>query len=230
MPPKPLLLATRSFPTRGAAQQFYRDILYQYRPGDRVSDAHAADLLAVLDRHPEYEQKVGCGIAHFEVMMTPQGTPCFRIVRVDKTGTDFSFYWAIKGEPPSRKHEVLTAFRAAVADDVAAIRGELIGKSLVGPGLVRCAVSGVSIPIAEAHVDHRPPHTFEALVLRFLAERGLVIPAVPITEGRDEQTITEITDAVLAENFRSFHTAAAVLELVHKPINLAQSSKHRVRG
>jgi hypothetical protein len=49
------------------------------------------DLSALLERHDEYTQKVGCGVDHFEVMATEHGTNCFRIVRKDGSGTDFSY-------------------------------------------------------------------------------------------------------------------------------------------
>jgi hypothetical protein len=86
-----VLLATRSFPTQDAATAFFKDMLARYRVGEHVSDADALDLAALLERHDEFPQKAGCGVDHFSVMMTEHGTPCFRIVRTDGSGTDFSY-------------------------------------------------------------------------------------------------------------------------------------------
>lgn len=72
-------------------------MLYSYRPKQRVSDNDAVHLAALLERHSEYEEKVGIGIDHFEVMHAEYGTRCFRIVRADGTGVDFSFHHCITG-------------------------------------------------------------------------------------------------------------------------------------
>jgi hypothetical protein len=70
----PVVLATRSFANRKDATAFFRTMLNRYRPKQRVSDADAADLAALLTRHSEYEEKVGVGIDHFEVMSAEFGT------------------------------------------------------------------------------------------------------------------------------------------------------------
>jgi hypothetical protein len=105
----PVILATRSFPTKEAATAFFKEMLARYRVGDRISEVDALDLAALLERHHEFAQKVGCGIDHFSVMITEHGTSCFRIQRKDGTGTDFSYRHCITQRPPSRKQEVLQA-------------------------------------------------------------------------------------------------------------------------
>ena len=76
----PVVLDTRSFKSKGDATLFFRAMLNQYRPGDRVTDADARDLAALLKRHTEYTNKVGVGIDHFEVMRADHNTQCFKIV------------------------------------------------------------------------------------------------------------------------------------------------------
>lgn len=87
----PVLLETRSFKNQKEATAYFKAMLNRYRPGQRVSDEDGADLAALLKRHSEHQEKVGIGIAHFEVMSAEFGTKCFRIVRVDGTGEDFSY-------------------------------------------------------------------------------------------------------------------------------------------
>ena len=88
---KPVVLETRSFDNQKEATAFFKAMLNRYRPKQRVSGDDEADLAALLKRHTEYEEKVGLGIAHFEVMSAEFGTQCFRLVRVDGTGEDFSY-------------------------------------------------------------------------------------------------------------------------------------------
>lgn len=50
-------------------------------------------LKALLEKHPKYDQKVGCGFASFKYDEHPEytGTMCFFIVRTDGSSEDFSF-------------------------------------------------------------------------------------------------------------------------------------------
>jgi hypothetical protein len=88
---KPVILTTRSFASQKEATAFFRAMLNRYSPKQRVSDADAADLAALLKRHPGYKEKVGVGIDHFEVMSAEFNTQCFRLVRTNGTGEDFSY-------------------------------------------------------------------------------------------------------------------------------------------
>ena len=226
---KPFVLATRSFEKQGDATAFFRKMLNRYRPGDRVSEEDGLDVAALLERHTEYVAKVGCGVDHFEIVMTEHGTQCFRIVRVNGTGTDFSYPHCISQRAPSRKQEVSAAFRQAVKFDLYKARDAFFATHKDGEGCVTCAVSGERIRQDQAHMDHRPPMTFEVIVTTFLAHRGLSLDDVPLTTGQDDQVSPTITDEVMCEAFRGYHAKVARLDLVKDTINLAQASRHRLR-
>jgi hypothetical protein len=223
-------LSTQIFNTKGEATAFFKAMLNRYKPKDRVTDADALHLSALLERHPEYMDKVGCGIDHFEVMMSEWGTQCFRIVRTDGTGTDFSYTQSIDGRPPSRKREVSQAFRRAVQIDLYRARDDFLSKHKGGDGRVACGLTGERIAPEDGHIDHKPPHTFDVLVGLYLQAKGLDYQTVAITEGRDDQVAPELLDADLVKDFRRYHAKTATLEFVKDKANLAQSAKHRVRG
>ncbi len=226
---KPVKLATRSFSKTGDAHAFFSAMLNRYQVGERVSDDDALDLAAVLERHPEYQQKIGSGLDHFEIMMTEHGTQCFRIARIDGTGTDFSTRYGVTGRPPSRKQEVSQAFRRAVRFDLYKARDAFFKEHANAAGQITCAVTNEWIGRDEAHMDHRPPMTFEMIVITFLAHRGLSLDAVPITTGQDEQVSAELTDVDLSEAFRQYHAQVAYLDLVKRTVNLSQASRSRLR-
>jgi len=98
-------LKTRTFDKAGDATAFFKDMLNRYQIGDRVSAADSADLVALLERHDERDEKVGKGIAGFEVSVPPDdGTPqfserCFWIVRTDDTRIDFSYIHCLAPKP-----------------------------------------------------------------------------------------------------------------------------------
>jgi hypothetical protein len=87
----PVVLSKRTFPTKGAASEFFSNMLHSYKPGDRVSDADGVDLASVLDRHPSRDEKVGVGVDHFEVQNADYASQCFRVVRTDGTWARFSY-------------------------------------------------------------------------------------------------------------------------------------------
>jgi hypothetical protein len=98
----PVILATRSFASKGDASDFFSEMLHKYKPGDRVNDADAADLASVLDRHVSRTEKVGIGIDHFEVQSADFGSQCFLVVRKNGTWARFSYKACITpGEPDS---------------------------------------------------------------------------------------------------------------------------------
>jgi len=78
-------------------------------------------------------------------------------------------------------------------------------------------------------MDHRPPLTFEVIVTTFLEARGLSYGVVPITDGADEQVTPSLTDKSMADDFRRFHAGVARLDFVSDRVNLAQSSRSRIR-
>ena len=154
---KPVHLATRSFDKQGDATAFFKSMLNRYDPGERVTDDDALDVAALLERHIEYATKVGCGVSHFEIVLTEHGTQCFRIVRTDGTGTDFSYPHCISQRPPSRKQEVSQAFRRVVRFDLYNARDTFFVAHSDTDGIVACAVTGERIGRDQAHMDHRPP-------------------------------------------------------------------------
>ncbi|HEY3655223.1 MAG TPA: DCL family protein [Steroidobacteraceae bacterium] len=225
----PVEIATQAFPTKTAATEFFKSMLNRYAPGQRVSAEDGLELAALLERHTEYASKVGCGVSHFEVMMTEHGTQCFRIVRTDSSGTDFSYVHCISQRPPTLKQEVSQAFRRVVRFDLYKARDEFFGSHKGTDGLIECASTGERIGREEAHMDHRPPMTFEVIVTTFLAGRGLSLADIALTTGSDNQVSPEVVDADLCEEFPMFHSRVARLDFVKTSVNLSQASRHRLK-
>jgi hypothetical protein len=96
-----IVIETRAFAKAGDASAFFSAMLNRYSIGDRVSDDDAVDLGALLKRHDELSEKVGPGIAHFEVGFPPDDHPgqCFWIVWTDGRKIDFSFKHCLERKP-----------------------------------------------------------------------------------------------------------------------------------
>ena len=98
----PIILSTRTFDRKGAASEFFREMLNRYLAGDRVVDADAVDLASLIERHPNREEKIGGGINHVEVQAADYGTKCFRVVRQDGTWARFSYKACISPDSSDR--------------------------------------------------------------------------------------------------------------------------------
>ncbi|PNQ73559.1 DUF3223 domain-containing protein [Erythrobacter sp. SAORIC-644] len=97
MPAQPIDLATMHFAKKGDAAEYLREMLNRYDRGDKVSAADAKVLQAALERHPEADEKIGCGISHFSVRTSIYGKRCFWVNRTDGTTDDFSYKSCIYG-------------------------------------------------------------------------------------------------------------------------------------
>jgi len=98
MPKRTIQVGARRFESYREAHDVFADILHNYSPGSRVSDAHGELLMALLERHDDRDDKIGVGIDHFEVSNAPFNLPnlCFWIVRTNGTRIDFSFPHCLK--------------------------------------------------------------------------------------------------------------------------------------
>jgi len=88
---KQVVLESKSFANQSQAKNFFRAMLNRYIPGERISGEDSLHLEGLFRRHPDYSNKMGSGIDHFEVMAADYGSQCFCAVRVDGTKEGFSY-------------------------------------------------------------------------------------------------------------------------------------------
>ena len=89
-----IVLDTGTYRKAGDAAAFYGGMLSSYGLGERVSDADELHLRALLKRHDEKVEKIGCGVDYFVVDSAPDPygyQRCFWIVRRDGSRIDISY-------------------------------------------------------------------------------------------------------------------------------------------
>jgi hypothetical protein len=226
----------RAWPTQGAALAHFKAMLGRYDDEQIVEDRiDHEDLIALLERYDAVilsgPSKIGAGVELF-LRRRNRGegysTPGFWVRRTDGSATDFSYIAAVKGSPKSGAQEFYDACRTAVAADLKAAKRrhfKMHGDEL---GRVRCDLTDTLITIDQAHMDHAYP-TFGQLVLSFRAARGWQreVPLGTLTLPADMQNATTFADPGVADAFRDFHHAAAVLRIVSRTENLAMSARQR---
>ena len=234
---KPVQLTNgRTWPTQGAALAHFKAMLARYDDEQTVEDrSDHEDLLAVLERYDavilDGPSKIGPGVDLFlrrQNRGEGYSTPGFWVRRVDGSETDFSYISAVKGTPKSPTQEFYDACRAAVAADLKAAKRRHFATHGDELGRVPCELTDVLVTIDQAHLDHAYP-TFGQLVLSFRAARGWQheVPAGILSLPADSQSTTTFVDPLVAQAFRAFHHAAAMLRIVSGTRNLSMSAGQR---
>jgi len=214
-----IVINDQEFKTKKELTQFVRTILYGAAPEMPLGEVEQAFLLALLKRHKYAAKKVGCGIAMFFVRVNAtwgSNNRCFWLRRVDGTETDFSFLECIT--PTPLRAEFMRACRHTISQQVIDFKGSQ--KLVLGPMMV-CPVTGERIAIDDAHVDHTPPQTFQAIVDAFVAQYQIDVDLVPIIADRDEQLANEFADLAMADLWATFHQQNARLRLISREANLS---------
>lgn len=98
---RPITIDTMTFAKAGDAKAFFSKMLGGYALHDRVSVDDARHLEALLKRHDEHAEKVGCGIDYFAVAPAPEypDQRCFWIVRTDASRIDISYQHCLEKKP-----------------------------------------------------------------------------------------------------------------------------------
>lgn len=222
----------RVWNTQKAATDHFRTLRDRYPDGLPIEDANDhSDLVALVERfdaaHGESELKAGSGIDHFEVRTNfgaGGATRGFWIIRKDGSETDFSFIWAIRGQPKPLSQEFADACRAAVLSDIRTAKRAFFYEHADELGFVECEISGDLLTFEEAHVDHADP-TFSALVIAFRVERGWhsEVPDGVLSDAKDGQLTTTFASEEVAMAFRIAHYRKAKLRIISGPENMSRS-------
>jgi hypothetical protein len=210
------------FATKTEAIAHFRSMLHRYDFVSVISDEDTAALRALLERHPTYEQKCGCGIAGFTIIPAPYGYRGFEILRTDGTTTDFSYLKCINA-PPTAREQLHKALRREVGPDIAEARQKYFTKHANAEGRVPCALTDALITIDEAHADHAPPYTFYVLVTTFLTARKIIPNESLLTPPADNQFGRMLCDRDLAADWIAFHHELAHLRIVASDENVRRA-------
>lgn len=220
---KPVTIGGREFPSQKAATEHFRAIRKAQTMGVPIaSPAIHNDLVALLTRHPQAEQRIGPGVDCFFVDRAPDGygTSCFWVRRLDGTETDFSVTDCIRGADPPPLARFKRALRSLVHPQIAEFKEKAMPR---GTGI--CAVTGDVLAWAEAHVDHEAPLTFDALVSAFMVEEWVGDPLDELQADTIASATPLLCEEGMARRWVAFHADRARLRLVRSAINLRMGKR-----
>lgn len=206
-------LAGRIFKTKEELKLACRNILYKTNYNETINDEDDTLLRALIERHPEADRKIGCGIKYFTVRpnMTSR---VFYLYRLDGTSTDWSYLSCVTN--PSRLTVVKKAARNTVRDQVMEFK-----KLNFKPGMI-CPITGKTIDSSPlAHVDHTGEFTFDKIVTSFIQEHSLDVNQIELAGTEDNSIQKTWKDPYLSDEFKKYHKEKAVFQIVHEFANLS---------
>lgn len=194
-----------------------RHILHTTTPGRALEPEDFRFMTELLTHHPRADEKIGVGLQAIRVEPDPVwGGVMFVAERRDGSSTDFSYRKCLR--PSTKRGDINTACRQAVAGDIVAFKHEHFNRHGDAANQVICPLTGQRLGWLDAQVDHGPPWPFRRIVDAFFASTSAGDVRVA---SQCEQGITRrFVDADLAERFRQFHARVAVLRVIAAAENL----------
>jgi hypothetical protein len=226
---QPIVLNGIEFKFQKDAIEHFKNMLERYRNGQTIAGDDRDMLLDLLERHPQADKKIGCGVKRLYKDRTDMPTSCFWIERTDGSRTDFSYRTAISAKEKSLYQEFLEACRAAVQDDLLLAKKEYFEKWGDLDKKVKCEITGDKVAISESHLDHKKPLTFEVLVYTFISANDIEIKPEMLLMSQDAQFQTTMIDRQLKDKFLQYHRKVAKLRVIKAEQNLSLGGSERIR-
>lgn len=225
---KPVMVGEMQFLTKQKAKAFFRGMLARYADDTDIDQEDSVHLNALIERHPEAEQKIGVGVAKYFRSRTDKGTSCFWLRRTDGTETEFSYIACVDAKGKSLYQEFSEACREMVQGELFATKRAYFKEHGDSERRVECDITGELITYEDSHLDHKKPMTFQVIVRTFLAANGIVPAREMLSEPADRQFSTTFIDRDLGEKFREYHHQVAQLRVIKSNLNLSLGGSERI--
>ena len=179
-----------------------------------VEKKHSDFLIKhIFSNHPNFKEKVGCGIHHIEVRHNKYNQDNFYIVRIDNTSTDISYVKSLKY--PNKYSRVMRACRSAVYGEIQKERDK-IELPFVCP-----LTSEIITDKHLIHIDHYDL-TFEELFNRWVSDKDIdYLYSLTLDSKKDNSLDTYFTDQEIINDFISYHNKNTHLRAVSANANLS---------
>jgi hypothetical protein len=199
--------------------EFVRKILYKYNIEDTINEEDFDFIYSLIQNHRWKEDKIGCGIEKFKIILTEYNNRAFKIIRSDGTETDFSFMKCISKPKDWRYHDFISACRTCISSQIQDFKERELTKEN------KCPYRNIMLDKTNSHVDHIPPSTFKNIVKRFINEKEIDVNNIEIGGYEDNATSKFFVDDELSKSFFEFHKNNAKLRLVSARANLSEIKK-----
>lgn len=222
---KPVILRSCCFPRQKDAEEFFRIILHRAPLKSPLPVEDEAIVLELLERHPEYSMKEGCGIQYIEVRINQEPghrpTRGFHIVRTDGSSIDFSFKVCISQRGKNLLEQVRCACRQAIMPALQEAKQQAFESHANDQWQAPCSITGEYLPWEQLEIDHAAPATFGVIFNGWLTAMrmdGKEPSADWITDPADKGIVSRFVIEEIEAHWIRYHnltvTSAQSLRLV----------------
>lgn len=213
------LLGDRSFTSKDAVKRHAQEIWKRASLDEPLTGDDERFALDLIARHPDAEEKIGCGVEHVWVVedqWNGRGVRHrrFDIERTDGSRIDFGVTAALCSQEQSTKTRVTRVLREAIEPDIIEFRD---GRRQ----WERCAITGKLVAVRGAHVHHDET-PFVELMAAFLQSESLTIDTFPV-ELHDGQI--RGADPELMDRWVTFHRDRSKLAIAAPDANSEVGAK-----
>lgn len=219
-------IGKKTFKTKATMKDYFGYILRNEKEGTILEKQYAKDVRALLDYHPEKDEKIGKGVKFIRIERHidsysgyPSNSCHFHIHRKDGTDIDFSYNACIanmgKATPNWARMRAIDAFRNAIRPQIDLFRNRAFGKKTY----IKCPELGVNFSKKTCHIDHKFPKTFASILNKFIDENKLTLDMIKV-EKSDEYT-SSLEDMEFLSLWYKFHAENADLRAIHKTANIS---------
>ena len=208
----------KAFKRKSDIVDHIRRIVERYGDGQDLRLDDFKFMMAVLERHPNADEKAGCGVQSMCIFTNPiyRNNRGFYLTRVDGTGTDWS--WTRCMYPQTHAQKVRAALRTLIEPQTIAFKHEFYDSQEPV-----CELTGKAITFTDSHVDHVPPLTFMALVKAFCEEYHFTLDGIELAAESDNEYAKRLADERIGRLWCDYHQTHAVLRVVSVLGNLSHS-------
>lgn len=215
---KPIAFGKHTYTSKKDCSFDCESRIANYKVGDKLNDVDQDYFKQLLTLHPDYEEKVGCGIDHITYDYNATfGSKCLHIIRRD--GSKEATSWRSCLSKPKPENHVENALRREVTNEIAAFKSKACGDGAV------CPISGQELEYGDCHAVYAYDGdglTFKQLVAKFYVDQGITYTDcdVRFPIDNEEDARPQLTNRELASTWVSYHKANAKLTLLSADSNL----------
>jgi len=222
---KKIIVNGEEFTTKASLKKRVQSIIARHEDRQLLGQDDFDFMCDLLCRHPDYPIKRGNGLDSMWVdensFYPGRRGRGFFARRLDGSVTDFSYNECIT--PSSLEKKVKAAFRHEIQDQLYRFKQAFFDDN---GGISVCPGTGEEISFTHSHVDHVAPLKFEKLLHGFFMSKRIGAKDVTLTGGQRDMVFFDfIDDEELASDWRIYHAAYAVLEVVSPSENLSTRNK-----
>lgn len=217
-----------TFRTQTAADRHVQDILERHRHMQSLSGQDDEFMRALIDIHPgRAEIFNGCAIRWIYVEDTAQIYPGargwrFSVMRGDYSRFDFAWRWAI--HPRNPFEHLSHVLRNEIKEYVQLIKRERFR------GICEYEHCLRPLTLAECHLDHIAPQTFQALVQGFLNSIHKTAANIEIRKSTAYGASSYLANPIERDAWMEYHQINARLRVVCPTCNLSTLNRRSRRA